>query len=273
LAVDPDGPERLSDFYFSLDWIFTMRKSLISSRAQRCLLTAVCAVLGATSAWADEADIRKALTERLPQLGKIDEITKTPMGLYEVRVGTDLFYTDEKGDYFIEGHVTETKTRVDLTQARLDKLTVIDFASLPLKDAVVWKQGSGARKMAVFADPNCGYCKRFERDLQKLKDVTVYTFIYPILGPDSQEKSRNIWCAKDNTKAWLSWMLEGTPAVRSMVACDVSALERNAAMGMRYKITGTPMVVFEDSKRVPGAIGLDQLEKQLLSSAAAVRKN
>ncbi len=249
------------------------RKPLFFSRAQRCLLTVACALLGAVPAWADEADIRKALTERLPQLPKIDEITKTPMGLYEVRVGTDLYYTDEKGDYFIEGHVTDTKTRVDLTQARIDKLTAIDFATLPLKDAVVWKQGNGARKIAVFADPNCGYCKRFERDLQKLKDVTVYTFIYPILGPDSQEKSRNIWCAKDSTKAWLSWMLENTPPVRSMVACDVGALERNTAMGMRFKITGTPSVLFEDGKRVPGAMGLEQMEKQLLSSAAAMRKN
>ncbi|MES2889661.1 MAG: DsbC family protein [Pseudomonadota bacterium] len=231
------------------------------------------AALVPVAAWADEPAIRKALSERLPNFPKLDEVNKTAIpGLYEVRVGTDLYYTDERGDHLIEGQVIETKTRTNLTQARIDKLTAIDFASLPLKDALVWKQGTGARKLAVFADPNCGYCKRFERDLQQLKDVTVYTFVYPILGPDSQEKSRNIWCAKDATKAWMAWMLENTPPSRSMGACDASALERNTAMGAKHKITGTPSVLFEDGKRVPGAISLEQLEKQLVASSAA-RKN
>lgn len=219
------------------------------------------------STWANETLIRAAISERLPQMPKIDEITKTPMGLYELRVGTDIYYTDEKGDYLLEGQIIDTKTRINLTQARIDKLTAIDFASLPFKDAVTWKQGTGARKLAVFADPNCGYCKRFERDLQQLKDVTVYTFIYPILGPDSLEKSRNIWCAKDTTKTWLDWMLNNTLPPRSMAVCDAQAIERNAAMGARYKVTGTPMVVFENGKRVPGAMNLEQLESQLRVSA------
>lgn len=238
------------------------------------MLTLVGTMLGGVvlPAQADEAAIRKALAERMTNFPKIDEITKTPLGLYEVRVGTDIYYTDEQGDYLIEGQVIETKSRANITQARIDKLTAIDFASLPLKDALVWKQGTGARKIAVFADPNCGYCKRFERDLQQLKDVTVYTFVYPILGPDSQEKSRNIWCAKDGTKAWLSWMLEGTVPPRAMGSCDTAALERNTAMGMKHKITGTPTVLFEDGKRIPGALGLDKLEKQLLASAAALKK-
>ena len=232
------------------------------------------AVLGgvALPAQADEAAIRKAFAERMPNFPKIDEVTKTPMGLYEVRVGNDIYYADENGDYMIDGQLVETKSRTNLTQARVDKLTAIDFASLPLKDALMWKQGTGARKIAVFADPNCGYCKRFERDLQQVKDVTVYTFLYPILGPDSQEKGRNIWCAKDGAKVWLSWMLEGNVPARAMGSCDTSALERNTAMGMKYKITGTPTVLFEDGKRIPGALGLEKLEKQLVASSAAAHK-
>jgi thiol:disulfide interchange protein DsbC len=158
---------------------------------------------------AQEAAIRKNLAERLPDLPKIDEVTKTPIpGVYEIRIGTDILYSDEQGEHLIQGRLIETKTRNDLTEARVNKLTAIDFSKLPLKDALVWKQGSGARKLVVFADPNCGYCKKFERDLQQVKDVTVYTFLYPILGSDSSEKSRNIWCAKDSIKVWRDWMIE-----------------------------------------------------------------
>ena len=224
----------------------------------------------ALPALAQEAVIRKNLSERLPDFPKIDEVTKTPVpGLYELRIGTEVFYTDEQGNHVIEGHVIDTRTRVNLTQARIDKLTQIDVAKLPLKDAIVWKQGTGERKLVVFADPNCGYCKRFERDLNNVKDVTVYTFLYPILGGDSPEKSKNIWCAKDNTKAWRDWMLEGVTPPKVMGQCDVAALNRNAEMGRKYKINGTPAIVFEDGKRVPGAMNAEQIEKQLVASRAA----
>ena len=130
-------------------------------------------LLLAAPAFADEAAIRKNLGERLSDL-KIDEVSKTPIaGLYEVRIGTDIFYADEQGNHVIQGNIIDTRTRSDITQARINKLTAIDFASLPLKDAIVWKQGTGARKLVVFADPNCGYCKKFEKDLLTVKDITV----------------------------------------------------------------------------------------------------
>jgi thiol:disulfide interchange protein DsbC len=224
----------------------------------------------ALPALAQEAVIRKNLSERLPDFPKIDEVTKTPIpGLYEFRIGTEVFYTDEQGNYVIEGHVIDTRTRVNLTQARIDKLTQIDVSKLPLKDAIVWKQGTGERKLVVFADPNCGYCKRFERDLNNVKDVTVYTFLYPILGGDSPEKAKNIWCAKDNTKTWRDWMLDGTAPPKVMGQCDVGALQRNAEMGRKYRINGTPAIVFEDGKRVPGAMNAEQIEKQLVASRSA----
>ena len=226
-------------------------------------------MLAAPLAWPQEALIRKNIAERLPDFPKIDEVTKTPVaGLYELRVGTDLYYADEKGDHLIRGELVETKSGANLTEDRIAKLTAIDFAQLPLKDAVVRKQGSGARKIAVFVDPNCGYCKRFERDLLKVKDVTVYTFLYPILGGDSPQKSRDIWCAKDNGRAWRDWMIEGTAPPRAMGACDASALKRNLEFGRKHKVSGTPALVFEDGRRVPGAIETEQVERHL----AAARK-
>ncbi len=226
------------------------------------------AIFATTPAHAGETEIRKALGERLADLGKVDEVTKSPIpGLYEVRVGVEIYYTDENGNYLIEGQLLETKTRTNLTEARVAKLTAIDFASLPLKDAIVWKQGDGSRKLVVFADPNCGYCKRFEREVRAAKDITIYTFLYPILGGDSPDKSRNIWCAKDRGKTWVDWMVEGAVPPKVIGDCDSSALQRNAALGRKHKVNGTPALVFKDGKRVPGAMKLDDLEKQLLVSA------
>ncbi|MBN8489486.1 MAG: DsbC family protein [Burkholderiales bacterium] len=228
-------------------------------------MAAVAALLAlATLAQADEATIRKTLADRMPHLPAIDEVTRTPMnGLWEVRIGTDVLYTDDGGNYLIEGSLFDTKTRVDITKARIDKLTAIDFASLPLKDAMVQKQGSGARKLVVFADPNCGYCKRLEKDLLQVKDVTIYTFLLPVLGPDSLAKSKDIWCAKDAQKTWRAWMIDGVTPSKTMGSCDTSAIDRNSAMGRKYRVTGTPAIVFEDGTRAPGAVPAAQIEKRL----------
>jgi thiol:disulfide interchange protein DsbC len=225
------------------------------------------ATLAAVAASADEAAIRKTLAERLPNMPKIDEVSKTPIpGLYEVRMGTEIVYADENGHYVIQGALIDTKTRSDLTQARIDKLTAFDFAALPLKDAVLVKQGSGARKLVVFADPNCGYCKRIERDLMSLKDVSIYTFLYPILGNDSTAKSRDIWCAKDAGKAWRAWMLDNVTPPKSAAECDVAALDRNLKLGQKHRVTGTPAVVFEDGSRAPGAVPAAQIEARMAAA-------
>lgn len=220
----------------------------------------------AMHALAQEATIRKNLAERLPNLPKIDEVSKTPMpGLYEVRINqSDLFYTDEKGDFLIQGSLIDTKAKVDLTEQRLDKLTAIAFKDLPLKDSFTIVRGNGKRKMAVFEDPNCGYCKKFERDLTKVDNVTVHVFLYPILSADSGEKSKNIWCAKDKGKAFLDWMVRDvTPPTAT---CDTSAIARNVEFGKKMRITGTPAMIFADGTRVPGAIGADRVEKFLTAA-------
>lgn len=220
-------------------------------------------VLASLAVQAQEATIRKNLTERIPQLQKIDEISKTPVnGLYEVRVnGTDIFYTDAEANYLLQGNLIDTRQRRNLTEERIDKLTAVSFDSLPLKDAFAVVRGNGKRKVAVFEDPNCGYCKRFERDLDKVTNVTVYTFLYPILSPDSAEKSKNIWCAKDKAKTWQDYMLRDQPLPAAN--CDVSAIARNLELGRKHKITGTPTLIFADGSRVPGAINAQQIEKHL----------
>jgi thiol:disulfide interchange protein DsbC len=211
-----------------------------------------------------ESALRKNLAERLPNIGKVDAVARTPVpGLYEVRVGSDIFYSDADGNYLLNGHMIDTRAKRNLTEERLDKLLAVDFNQLPLKDAFVVVRGNGKRKLAVFEDPNCGYCKRFERDLQKIDDVTVYMFLYPILGPDSTEKSRALWCAKDKAKAWQDWMVRGEAAPRADASCDVTALARNIEFGRKHKITGTPTLIFVDGSRVPGAIAAADLEKLL----------
>jgi thiol:disulfide interchange protein DsbC len=213
-----------------------------------------------------EALIKKNLLDRIPQLGKIEEIKRTPMqGLYEVRVnGTEIFYTDSEGNYLLDGSLTDTKTKKNLTEERTDKLLAIDFKALPIKDAVTIVRGNGERKIAIFEDPNCGYCKRFERELQAVDNVTIYLFLYPILSADSMEKSKNVWCARDRAKAWIDLMTKDAFTANSN--CDAAAIQRNLAFGQKNKINGTPTLLFTDGTRVPGAITSSQVEKFLTSS-------
>lgn len=231
------------------------------------LLGTSLALLG-TSALAQEAQIRKAIGERLPQIRAIDEVSKTPIpGVFELRInGSEIYYTDAHGNYLIEGNLIDLRAKRNLTEERVTKLTAIQFDNLPLKDAFTIVRGNGKRRMAVFEDPNCGYCKRFERDLQKIDNVTVYLFLYPILGADSTEKSKAIWCAKDQAKAWMDWMVRDQVVPAAAASCDTSALARNVELGRNHKITGTPTLVFVDGNRVPGAIDAKQVEKLLADS-------
>ena len=237
-----------------------MMKNLKTPIKSLLALTALAACLGAMAQ--QEGTIKKNLAERVPQM-KIDEVTKSAMpGLWEVRFnGTDIMYTDGEGSFLIQGTLFDVKQKRDLTQERIDKLTAIEFDSLPMKDAFTIVRGNGKRKLAVFEDPNCGYCKRFERDLQRVDNVTIHMFLYPILGGDSPEKSRNIWCAKDKGKAWQDLMVRDQQA--PVASCDVNAISRNIEFGKKYKITGTPTLIFADGSRVPGAINAQQVEKFL----------
>ncbi|MEN9396276.1 MAG: hypothetical protein RLZ81_806 [Pseudomonadota bacterium] len=214
-------------------------------------------------AMSQEAILRKNLTERIPQLQKIDEVTKSPVpGLYEVRVnGAEIYYSDAEGNFLIQGSVIDTRQRRNLTEERIDKLSAINVDDLSLKDAFTIVRGTGKRKLIVFEDPNCGYCKRFERDLQKVDNITIHMFLYPILGPDSLEKSKAVWCAKDRGKAWQDWMVRDQALAPA--SCDISAISRNVEVGRKYRITGTPTLLFANGTRVPGALDTKQIEKML----------
>ena len=212
---------------------------------------------------ASQANLRKTLAERLPALAKIDEISKTPLpGIFEIRInGSDIYYTDAEGNYLIQGSLIDLKQKRNLTEERIEKLSAIDFNSLPLKNAFTQVRGNGKRKLVVFADPNCGYCKRFENDLSKIENVTIHHVLLPILGEDSLVKAKNIWCAKDKAKTWNDWMLSGiTPPT---LKCDAAAVDANVEFGKKNRITGTPTLFFADNSRIPGAIDAKQIEKLL----------
>lgn len=218
------------------------------------------------AALAQESTIRKNLAERMPDMPKIESVTATPMtGLYEITFGNEVFYTDAEGNYLIQGQLLDTRGQRNLTQERVDKLSAIDFKDLPGKgSSFTVKRGNGKRQLAVFTDPNCGYCKRLEVDLLKVTNVTVHVYLVPVLGPDSALKSRNVWCAKDKAKVWLDWMTQGVAPAEAK--CDTAPIDTNLAFAKKHRITGTPTLVFASGNRIPGAIPLDKLEPLLNES-------
>lgn len=220
------------------------------------------------AAGAQEASIRKNLAERLPDMPAIEEISKTPFpGLWEVRVtGNRLLYTDDNGSYLMLGPIIDTKTRTNLTEERLDKLNAVAFKELPFKDAFKIVKGKGSRQVAAFEDPNCGYCKKLHQELAKLDDVTVHVFLIPVLGPDSLEKARRIWCAKDRAKVYSSWMVSQQPPEAAQ--CDAAAIERNSRLAARHGINGTPTLIFANDTRVPGYIPAERFEALLKEAKA-----
>ena len=210
-----------------------------------------------------EATIKKALEPRLGG-AKIESIRETPYsGLYEVRVAGDILYTDKKGDYLFIGHVYDTKTSTNLTRARVDEINKIKFTDLPFEMALKQVKGNGKRQIAVFEDPNCGYCKRLRHTtLKEIDNVTIYTFMYNILSEDSFVKSKNIWCASDRVKAWDDWMINGKVPPTAPAACE-SPNDKVLALGQKLRIQGTPAIFFTDGSRIPGAIDLKGLEAKL----------
>jgi thiol:disulfide interchange protein DsbC len=212
-----------------------------------------------------EANIKKALEPRLGG-AKIESVKQTPYGgLYEVRVAGDILYTDKKGDYLFIGHVYDTKTQRDLTRERIDDINKIKFSDLPLDLALKQVKGDGKRVIAVFEDPNCGYCKRLRQTtLKEIDNVTIYTFMYNILSQDSFEKSRNIWCAPNRVKAWDDWMINGKTPAAAPASCE-SPNDKVAELGQKLKIQGTPAIFFTDGSRIPGAVDLKTLEAKLSS--------
>lgn len=216
----------------------------------------------AATAHAGEAEAKKAVDNFLGGRAKVDAIRKSNLpGLYEVQIGSDIIYADEKGQYAFFGDLVDLKSRVNLTEERKTKLSQVAFSDLPLNMAIKQVRGNGKRVFASFEDPNCGYCKKFARETQGLTDVTIYIFPYPILAQDSYDKSRNILCAADPSKAWNDWMVNGV-APPAVAKCDV-AVDKYVALGQKLNIRGTPNFILSDGNRIPGAIPQAQLEARL----------
>ncbi|MEK6349282.1 MAG: DsbC family protein [Burkholderia sp.] len=232
-------------------------------RIAALLLATAAATLGCTAQADQTTDKLKATLQSRLGDATIKGIAKSPIpGLYEVNLGSQIVYSDAAGDYVLLGEMVDTKTRRNLTEARMSEINKVDFASLPLNNAVKYVKGNGARKIAVFSDPNCPYCKRFESTLRSMNNITVYTFLYPVLTPDSTVKSKAIWCASDRAKAWESWMVDHV-APTGAGNCDTSALDKNLALGRGLNVTGTPTIILADGTRLPGAVSADDLNSAL----------
>lgn len=218
------------------------------------LSTALLVSLMACTANANEASIRKSLLEKFPG-ADIASVTKTAYsGLYEVQIDGQVVYADENADYLFVGSVVDTKTRKNLTNERLEKLNAVQFDSLPFADAIKTVKGNGKRKLAVFSDPDCPFCKKLEQELTKISDVTIYTFLYPIasLHPQALAKSKSIWCAPDRNKAWDDAMLREVMP-KNDGKCQ-NPVDSNIALGNKYRISGTPTLIFANGQRVPGMV-------------------
>ncbi|MEO8937148.1 MAG: DsbC family protein [Burkholderiaceae bacterium] len=213
----------------------------------------------------DDPALKKNLETRLN--ATVDSISRLPLaGLYEVRVGGDIFYTDTTGNYIVVGNLIDLRTRENLTRTRADaikqaSLPVFKWADLPLDTAVKVVKGGGKRKVAIFEDPNCGYCKKLEKSILDIGDVTIYVFLYPVLGPDSLVKSKQVWCAPNRAKAWDDWM-QNAVALSGDGSC-ATPLDKTLALGKKLKVEGTPTLFFTNDKRVEGAIDAAELERLL----------
>lgn len=219
-----------------------------------------------SNAFADEAAVKSILQKEYPQMGAIDKVYKAPyLGLYEVVTDGQLFYTDEKARYLINGSIYDLKTGRNLTEERSRKLFAVDFNKLPFELALKQVKGNGERKLAFLTDPNCGYCRKLEGALKNVDNITLYRFLYPIF-PGSDIKVRNILCSKDPNKTWEDWMLNN---VQPPEAKCTTQTEKVLALGKKLNVHGTPTLIFVDGTQVPGYLPAAELEKALNGAAGS----
>ena len=216
--------------------------------------------------WADEAALRKAIQPHFAD-SKIESVKKTNyLGLYEVVVGDEVFYTDAKADYFFFGHVIDTKTRMSMTNERIQEIKAarrVPLDSLPLQSAIKIVKGDGKRRVAIFTDPNCPYCKQLEKELLNVTNVTIYTLLYPVLK-GSMELSKKIWCSDNQIKAWDDFMLKDVAPSSKDCETPLDALVKS---GRENKVNGTPTLIFADGSVVGGMIPATAIEEKLESAS------
>lgn len=234
---------------------------------KRCIVKGVTTLLVLTVASAcaetpQDSEVKKLIEQNLGEGTHIDEVKPTPYaGLYEVRTGNNIIYTDAKGQYVFAGQIFDAKTKQNLTQERLSDLNKIKFSDLPLNLAFKRVKGDGSRTIAIFSDPNCGHCKHFEQILKQVDNVTVYTFMYNILSADSAQKAHNIWCSSDPAQAWQNWMENGKAAAAAPAKCADPG-KAVFDLGRKLNVSGTPTIFLSDGSRVVGALDAKALEQK-----------
>lgn len=212
------------------------------------------------------AGLRKTLEERYPEV-KIVDVRPAPIaGMYEIFTASGIIYADSTGDHLLGGPLIDTRDRRNLTAERLDERNAIDFSALPLDLAIKTVKGDGHRQMAVFADPDCPFCKKLEQALKSVDNVTVYTFLFPIpdLHPGAVVKARKIWCSEDRATTWTQWMREGAP-ITAEGDCKSIPLDELHALGEKLHVAGTPTIFFASGRRVGESLTTERIE-QLLNS-------
>lgn len=243
-----------------------IRSNLVRRAVAAALVAAGLAGITA-SAFAGEAEIRRAVESLYPGI-KVTSVTPTSVnGIYEVVSGLDILYSDATGSTLFLGQMIDSAARVNVTEQRITQLSAIKFTDLPLDLAIKTVKGDGSRMLATFEDPNCGYCKQLHSGLKNLTNYTLYTFLMPVLGEDSKVKSQALWCAPNRSEAWNTWMTQGQmPTVSSK--CD-TPVAKVLDLAKRLRVQGTPAIFFADGSRNPGYMAADRLERKL-SDAASV---
>jgi len=233
---------------------------LLSTIALFCSLILSIEMVNAQS----EQQIRSELQKKIGSNTKIKSVSLSPIpGVYEVLVGNDIFYTDVNSKYLIQGEIIEIATGKNITEQKQADLNRIKWSELNPANALKVVRGNGSRQLAVFSDPNCGYCKRLDKSLQQLDNVTIFTYLIPILSPDSTQKSKQIWCSADSQKMYIDWMINGV--IPSGKSDCTTPLDKNMAFAKTYGITGTPTIFFTDGSRFPGAVQISDIEKKFSS--------
>jgi thiol:disulfide interchange protein DsbC len=242
----------------------------------RIFFPVLAAVFFSLPALADEAQIRQAIEAKLGG-AKVDGVQASPVaGVYEVRLqgrdGPQIFYTDSTASYLFDGNLIEMKSSRNLTEERLQKLTAVEFNSLPLDMAVKIQRGGGKRVMAMFSDPYCPYCRRMEKTLQQIDDVTIYVFMYPVIRPQNADHSRAVWCSKDRAKAWLDLAAADQPKVPTAGTGCANPIDKLLELGRSLHVNGTPTLIFADGTRSGGVMELAALRTKLDEVAKQQKK-
>lgn len=229
----------------------------------RIAIPLVLTLLLTTACNADQDEIKKNLESRFPGI-QVNSVAPSPIkGVFEVVVqGSQVIYTDADAHYLMEGALVDTVTKRNLTEEKVQELTRVDFNSLPFKQAIKIVRGDGSRKLAVFSDPDCPFCKKLEPELAKLDNVTLYIFEYPLpMHTDAARKSRLVWCSPDPAKAWDDLMLHGK-LPEGKDDCP-NPVQDNLALAAKLNIQGTPHILLSNGQRIPGLAPAEKIEAML----------